>query len=108
MLVYNLKPNPTTTVNRYFLLFCNYRFLFQLFDYERLVNILLYSVYGMVQESFVQRIGIYLLNSLACQVDGHQKVKLGELGAINVRTFSIFYFVKTYFHIIFLENDLVD
>lgn len=38
----------------------------------------------MQPESFVQRIGIYLLNSLACQVDGHQKVKLGELGAINV------------------------
>lgn len=56
--------------------------LFQLFDYERLVNILLHSVHGMV-ESFVQRIGIYLLNSLACQVDGQQKVKLGELGVID-------------------------
>ncbi|KAJ8927908.1 hypothetical protein NQ314_019538 [Rhamnusium bicolor] len=55
----------------------------QLFDYERLVNILLHSVDGMAQESFVQRIGIYLLNSLACQVDGHQKVRLGELGAID-------------------------
>ncbi|CAH1179540.1 unnamed protein product [Phaedon cochleariae] len=54
-----------------------------LFDYERLVNILLHSVDGMAQESFVQRIGIYLLNSLACQVDGDQKVKLGELGAIE-------------------------
>ncbi|KAG5869508.1 hypothetical protein JTB14_008059 [Gonioctena quinquepunctata] len=54
-----------------------------LFDYERLVNILLHSVDGMAQESFVQRIGIYLLNSLACQVDGSQKVKLGELGAID-------------------------
>lgn len=53
------------------------------FDYERLVEILLHSVYGFQQESFVQRIGIYLLNSLACQVDGIQKVKLGELGAIN-------------------------
>lgn len=58
--------------------------LLQLFDYERLVDILLHSVHGMQQESFVQRIGIYLLNSLACQVDGQQKVKLGELGAINV------------------------
>ncbi|KAF5297204.1 hypothetical protein FQA39_LY12219 [Lamprigera yunnana] len=54
-----------------------------IFQYERLVDILLHSVYGMQQESFVQRIGIYLLNSLACQVDGVQKVKLGELGAIN-------------------------
>lgn len=59
-------------------------YFLQLFDYERLVDILLYSVYDMQEESFVQRIGIYLLNSLACQVDGQQKVKLGELGAINV------------------------
>lgn len=44
----------------------------------------------MQQESFVQRIGIYLLNSLACQVDGQQKVKLGELGAIDVN-FLIYY-----------------
>lgn len=55
-----------------------------LFEFERLVNILLYSVYGMEQEGFVQRIGIYLLNSLACQVDGVQKQKLGDLGAISV------------------------
>ncbi|KAL1501347.1 hypothetical protein ABEB36_006682 [Hypothenemus hampei] len=53
-----------------------------LFEYERLVEVLLYSVHGMT-ESFVQRIGIYLLNSLACQVDGQQKIRLGELGAIN-------------------------
>lgn len=57
-------------------------FFIQLFDYERLVNILLHSVHGWV-ESFVQRIGIYLLNSLACQVDGQQKMKLGELGVIE-------------------------
>ncbi|XP_050315743.1 protein zer-1 homolog isoform X2 [Anthonomus grandis grandis] len=54
-----------------------------LFEYERLVDVLLYSVHGIGSESFVQRIGIYLLNSLACQVDGQQKVRLGELGAIN-------------------------
>lgn len=53
------------------------------FDFERLVIILLHSVQGMAQESFVQRIGIYLLNSLACQVDAIQKIKLGELGVIN-------------------------
>lgn len=38
----------------------------------------------MEQEGFVQRIGIYLLNSLACQVDGFQKQLLGDLGAIHV------------------------
>lgn len=54
-----------------------------LFDYERLVHILLHIVSEMEQEGFVQRIGIYLLNSLACQVDGFQKQLLGDLGAIN-------------------------
>lgn len=40
------------------------------------------------QEGFVQRIAIYLLNSLACQVDGRQKLFLGDLGAITVSTFD--------------------
>lgn len=48
----------------------------------------------MAQESFVQRIGIYLLNSLACQVDRQQKAKLGELGAIDVKI--LFYFLKKF------------
>lgn len=38
----------------------------------------------MNQEGFVQRIAIYLLNSLACQVDGKQKRFLGNHGAIGV------------------------
>jgi Zyg-11 family protein len=38
----------------------------------------------MEQGGFVQRIGIYLLNLLACQVDGVQKQLLGDLGAISV------------------------
>lgn len=54
-----------------------------LFEYERLVPMLLHIVSDMEQEGFVQRIGIYLLNSLACQVDGTQKKLLGELGAID-------------------------
>lgn len=54
-----------------------------LFEYDRLVDILLHLVNGVQQEGFVQRIGIYLLNSLACQVDGRQKMKLGELGVIS-------------------------
>lgn len=54
-----------------------------LFDFERLIHILLHIVWEMEQEGFVQRIGIYLLNSLACQVDGYQKQLLGEFGAIN-------------------------
>jgi Zyg-11 family protein len=43
-----------------------------LFDYERLVHILLHIGSEMEQGGFVERIGMYLLN-LACQVDGVQK-----------------------------------
>ncbi|XP_050073935.1 protein zer-1 homolog [Anopheles maculipalpis] len=54
-----------------------------MFEYERLVHILLHGVSYREQEGFVQRIAIYLLNSLACQVDGSQKLFLGDLGAIS-------------------------
>lgn len=54
-----------------------------LFDYERLVHILLHCISNTEQEGFVQRIAIYLLNSLACQVDGRQKLFLGDLGAVT-------------------------
>lgn len=50
-----------------------------------MVRILLHGVSYREQEGFVQRIAIYLLNSLACQVDGSQKMFLGDLGAISVR-----------------------
>lgn len=58
---------------------------FQLFDYERLVNILLFIVSEHKGEdnNFVQRAGICLLNSLACQVDGQQKLLVGNLGAME-------------------------
>ncbi|KAL1424380.1 hypothetical protein MTO96_020172 [Rhipicephalus appendiculatus] len=55
-----------------------------LFDYERLVDMLLYIVSQYDQDEFVQRIGIYLLNSLACQVDGNQKRLVGDKGAITI------------------------
>ncbi|XP_064457407.1 protein zer-1 homolog [Ornithodoros turicata] len=55
-----------------------------LFDYERLVDILLHIVSQEDQDDFVQRIGIYLLNSLACQVDGMQKQLVGDKGAITI------------------------
>lgn len=48
------------------------------------MKILLHGVSDSEQEGFVQRIAIYLLNSLACQVDGRQKLFLGDLGAIAV------------------------
>ncbi len=55
------------------------------FDYRRVVKILLYIVseHTADENSFVQRAGIYLLNSLACQIDGQQKLLVGNLGAME-------------------------
>ncbi|XP_060519306.1 protein zer-1 homolog [Cylas formicarius] len=80
----SIHRNDETMMRNGCLTLCQFKIPIDvLFEYERLVDVLLYSVHGMTAESFVQRIGIYLLNSLACQVDGHQKVRLGELGAVN-------------------------
>ncbi|KFM75185.1 hypothetical protein X975_10634, partial [Stegodyphus mimosarum] len=56
----------------------------QFFDYERLVSLLLLIVAQDDPDEFVQRIGVYLLNSLACQVDGVQKQLVGDRGAITI------------------------
>lgn len=53
-----------------------------MFEYKRLVDILLHIVTND-EDDFIQRLGIYLLNSLACQVDGDQKMLVGDLGAIQ-------------------------
>lgn len=63
-----------------------------------MVQILLNGVADVNQEGFVQRIAIYLLNSLACQVDGKQKTFLGNQGAIGVSNFVLFYFFLTVSH----------
>ncbi|XP_042228378.1 protein zer-1 homolog isoform X2 [Homarus americanus] len=55
-----------------------------LFEYRRLVQLLLRLIRGRGDgDDFVRRIAIYLLNSLACQVDGEQKELVGDLGAIE-------------------------
>ncbi|KAG8175428.1 hypothetical protein JTE90_002858 [Oedothorax gibbosus] len=54
------------------------------FDYERLASLLLLIVAQEEQDEFVQRIGVYLLNSLACQVDGIEKKLVGDQGAITI------------------------
>lgn len=55
-----------------------------IFDYKRLVEILLHIVSDYSDEDrFNQRAGIFLLNSLACQVDGQQKRLVGGLGAVE-------------------------
>lgn len=53
-----------------------------LFEYPRLVEILLFIV-SKDEDEFVQRLGVYLLNTLACQVEGEQKLLVGDLGAIS-------------------------
>ena len=45
-----------------------------------MVTILLRMVAPADQEEFVQRIGIFLLNSLSCQVDGKDKLQALHLG----------------------------
>lgn len=59
-------------------------YVFQLFKYNTLVELLLHIIMEKEQEGFVQRIGIYLMNSLACQVNDSQKEILGNLGIIEV------------------------
>lgn len=54
------------------------------FEYERLVDILFYLESQKVQEKSLQSNCIYLLKSLAPQLDKYQRVKLGNLGVINV------------------------
>lgn len=60
------------------------------------MKILLHGVSDSEPDGFVQRIAIYLLNSLACLVDGRQKLFLGDLGAIGVNQLNLS------FHIILL------
>lgn len=62
-----------------------------MFEFKRLVQMLLHIVSTSDQEGFVQRIGIYLLNSVACQVNNRQKNELGDAGAIKVEKLRIFF-----------------
>ncbi|KAK3088587.1 hypothetical protein FSP39_020920 [Pinctada imbricata] len=53
-----------------------------IFCHRRLVIILLH-ILDISDEEFIMRISMYLLNSLACQVDGDEKKSFGDLGAID-------------------------
>lgn len=64
-------------------------------NYETLVKVLLHSAKHSEPESFVQRIGIYLLNSLACQVEGKEKRLLGKLGCVKTMLDLVEYRVET-------------
>jgi Zyg-11 family protein len=63
---------------------------FQLFAFKRIVLIMLKLIRPpSAHEDFVQGIAIYLLNSLACQVDGSEKQLVGDLGAVDVSTICV-------------------
>ena len=70
---------PLLLCRKYYLSFL------QKFEYEKLVKILLFIVseHNSDEGLFVQRAGICLLNSLAVQVDGPQKLLVGNLGAME-------------------------
>ncbi|XP_052789748.1 protein zer-1 homolog [Mya arenaria] len=52
--------------------------------YTRLVKVLLQMLQHDHNDDFLMRIGIFLLNSLACQVESEQKQILGDLSIIEV------------------------
>ena len=60
-------------------------------DFARLVEIVLlcvstrydYTTSNPNQNNFIQRAGICLLNALACQVEGQQKLLVGDFGAME-------------------------
>ncbi|XP_055378563.1 protein zer-1 homolog [Condylostylus longicornis] len=73
-----------TMLRNGYLTFCQFQMPHDVvFEYERLITVLLHGVSNTEQEGFVQRIAIYLLNTLACQVDGAQKLFLGDLNVIS-------------------------
>lgn len=72
-----------------------------MFEFKRLVQMLLHIVSTSDHEGFVQRIGIYLLNSVACQVNNKQKNELGDAGAIKVIKIYIYYFTFRFLNCFF-------
>ena len=64
--------------------------IFQLYCYNRLVEVLLHMLRQTYNDDFLLRIGIFLLNSLACQVEGEHKQILGKMGIVEVEIFINF------------------
>ncbi|CAJ0578516.1 unnamed protein product, partial [Mesorhabditis spiculigera] len=55
-----------------------------LFDYSRLALLLVKVLEHHNSDNLTQRIVVFLLNSMACHVEGDQKVQVGSLGAIEM------------------------
>jgi len=62
-------------------------------NYQRVVVLMLKVIIAAYDpiENFVQRIVVYLLNSLSCQVDHCEKQLVGQLGAFPVNIYQMFY-----------------
>jgi len=60
-----------------------------LFNYGRVANLLVRVLEAHNSDALTQRIVVFLLNSMACHVEGEQKIEVGEIGAIEVRSYSI-------------------
>ncbi|VDM60679.1 unnamed protein product [Angiostrongylus costaricensis] len=55
-----------------------------LFDYSRLAILLVTVLQHHNADNLTQRIVVFLLNSMACHVEGDQKVQVGSFGAIEM------------------------
>lgn len=69
-----------------------------LFDYGRVARLLVAVLQHHNSDHLTQRIVVFLLNSMACHVEGEQKVQVGNIGAIEVSLSEIFFiFVESCF-----------
>ncbi|KAH7731193.1 Leucine Rich Repeat family protein [Aphelenchoides avenae] len=55
-----------------------------LFDYGRVAQLLVRVLQTHSSDSLTQRIVVFLLNSMACHVEGDQKIQVGDIGAIEI------------------------
>lgn len=54
------------------------------FDYARVAKLLVHVLQAHNADNLTQRIVVFLLNSMACHVEGDQKLQVGDIGAIEV------------------------
>ena len=57
------------------------------FDYARVAKLLVNVLQAHNADNLTQRIVVFLLNSMACHVEGDQKLQVGDIGAIEARKF---------------------
>lgn len=62
-----------------------------LFDYGRVARLLVAVLQHHNSDHLTQRIVVFLLNSMACHVEGEQKVQVGNIGAIEVSLLETFF-----------------